>query len=117
MEPLKPGLPEYEKVLGEARQLVTIGSARGKVDICVHNDATSKRHAVLALVGIQNELALAVSDHSTNGTWVNDQRVPAKDKRFRIRTGDRLLVKDPGVEPDVGWKVDIGNAVAFFSRT
>ena len=39
---------------------------------------------------------LFVKDSSTFGTFVNGKRVPAKLKKFRIRSGDTLQIKDPG---------------------
>eukprot|EP00933_Yihiella_yeosuensis_P080498 TRINITY_DN93933_c0_g1_i1.p1 TRINITY_DN93933_c0_g1~~TRINITY_DN93933_c0_g1_i1.p1 ORF type:complete len:342 (+),score=94.53 TRINITY_DN93933_c0_g1_i1:46-1026(+) len=116
LEPLKPELPEFEKVLGESKQSVTIGSNRGKVDVLVRDEAVSKRHVSLQLIGIKNDLALCVVDHSTNGSYLNGQRIPTKDKKFRIRNGDKLTVKSPSLDADFGWKVDFGNTVAFFSR-
>ncbi|CAE6941990.1 unnamed protein product, partial [Symbiodinium sp. CCMP2592] len=93
LEPLKPGLPEYEKVLGEQKQTVLIGSNRGKVDVFVRDECISKKHTSLSLVGIHGELALSVLDHSTNGSFLNGQRLPAKDKKYRIRNGDKLTLK------------------------
>eukprot|EP00931_Biecheleriopsis_adriatica_P116005 TRINITY_DN9171_c0_g1_i2.p1 TRINITY_DN9171_c0_g1~~TRINITY_DN9171_c0_g1_i2.p1 ORF type:complete len:263 (-),score=72.79 TRINITY_DN9171_c0_g1_i2:162-917(-) len=116
LEPLKPGLPEFEKVLGEHKQEVVIGSNRGKVDIVVHDDVVSKKHLSLSLVGIHGELALSILDHSTNGSYLNGNRLPAKNKRFRIRSGDKLTLKAPDLDEDYGWKVDFGNTVAFFAR-
>jgi len=116
LEPLKAGLPEFERVLGESRQSVTIGSQRGVSDVVVRDETVSKRHTVLALVAINGELALGIVDHSTNGTFVNGQRLPSKTKRFRMRNGDTLQIKDPSVDEGFGWKVDFGNTVSFFTR-
>ncbi|CAJ1449395.1 unnamed protein product, partial [Effrenium voratum] len=116
LEPLKEGLPEYEKVLGEQKQAVSIGTNRGKVDVAVRDEAVSKKHLSLSLVGIKGELALCVLDHSTNGSFLNGNRLPDKNKRYRIRSGDKLTLKSPDIEPDYGWKVDFGNTVAYFSR-
>ncbi|CAJ1355246.1 unnamed protein product [Effrenium voratum] len=55
-------------------------------------------------------------DHSTNGSFLNGNRLPDKNKRYRIRSGDKLTLKSPDIEPDYGWKVDFGNTVAYFSR-
>mmetsp|Transcript_103108 Transcript_103108/g.204775 ORF Transcript_103108/g.204775 Transcript_103108/m.204775 type:complete len:260 (+) Transcript_103108:54-833(+) len=117
LEPLKTGLPEFEKVLGQASQSITIGSARGVADVVVRDEAVSKKHTTLALIGIHGELALAIVDNSTNGTFVNGNRLVARNKRFRIRNGDVILIKDPGLEEDYGWKLDFGNTVSFFSRS
>lgn len=116
LEPLKPGLPEYEKVLGENKQTVLIGSQRGVVDVLCTNEAVSKKHTSLALVGVHGELALSIMDTSTNGTYVNGKRLEAKKKRYRIRSGDLLQLVDPSIDAELGWKVDFGNTVAFFSR-
>lgn len=116
LEPLKPGMPEYEKILGEHKQIVRIGSQRGSVDVCVIDDAVSKRHTEIELVGIKGELALSIVDYSTNGTYINGKRLQAKKKRFRIRSGDLLQIMDPSIDEEFGWKLDFGNTVAFFSR-
>lgn len=119
LEPLKDavGLFEFERVLSEDRQEVMIGSQRGQTnDIVVTDDVVSKKHVLLSLVGIHGELALSIADLSTNGTFVNDKRLPEKKKRFRIRSGDVLTLKDPSFEENFGWKVDFGNTVAYFSR-
>lgn len=116
MEPLKPGLPEFERVLSESRQSVVIGSNRATADVLVRDEAVSKKHTTLALIAVHGELALAIVDSSTNGTFVNGNRLPAKQKRFRIRPGDVLLLKDPVIDAEFGWKLDFGNTVAYFSR-
>ncbi|CAE7823088.1 unnamed protein product, partial [Symbiodinium sp. KB8] len=53
---------------------------------------------------IHGELALSVLDHSTNGSFLNGQRLPAKDKKYRIRNGDKLTLKASDIEEDYGWK-------------
>eukprot|EP00930_Biecheleria_cincta_P103949 TRINITY_DN9605_c0_g2_i1.p1 TRINITY_DN9605_c0_g2~~TRINITY_DN9605_c0_g2_i1.p1 ORF type:complete len:325 (-),score=79.31 TRINITY_DN9605_c0_g2_i1:71-1024(-) len=116
LEPLKPGLPEFERVLGENRQSVVIGSNRSKVDVNVADDVVSKKHVSLNLIGIKGELALCIIDHSTNGSYVNGTRLPGRDKRFRIRSGDKLTLKAPDLDEDFGWKLDFGNTVTFFTR-
>merc|ERR1739841_209230 len=112
----KPGFPEFEKILGEQKQSVLIGAQRGVVDVLVSGEAVSKKHTMLELVGINGELALCIIDKSTNGTYINGKRIGVKNKRFRIRSGDKLQLMDPGIDEEFGWKVDIGNTVAFFSR-
>lgn len=116
LEPLKPGLPEFERVLGEHKQNIVIGSQRRVADVIVGDEAISKRHAVIELIGIKGELGLSISDHSTNGTFVNKARLQPKNKRFRIRSGDVLHLMDPSIDDEFGWKVDFGNTVAYFSR-
>lgn len=116
LEPLKPELPSFERVLSESKQSVTIGSLRKSADVFVSDEAVSKKHCTLTLIGINGELALAVVDNSTNGTFVNNERLPARQKRFRIRNGDKLVIKSPGLDEDFGWKCDFGNTVAYFSR-
>jgi len=115
LEPLKPGIPEYEKILGENKQSVLIGSLRGMVDVLVTEEVVSKKHVTLSLVGVHNELALCIVDTSTNGTYINGKRIEKK-KRFRLRSGDKLQLMDPSIDDEIGWKVDFGNTVAFFSR-
>jgi hypothetical protein len=116
LEPLGPGVPVFERVLSEERQSVTIGSNRKSVDVLVSDDAISKMHCTIALVGINNELALSIIDNSTNGTFVNGERLREKGKRYRLRSGDKLVMKNPSVDEEYGWSCDFGNTVAFFSR-
>eukprot|EP00746_Dinoflagellata_sp_MGD_P004878 gnl/MRDRNA2_/MRDRNA2_109420_c0_seq1.p1 gnl/MRDRNA2_/MRDRNA2_109420_c0~~gnl/MRDRNA2_/MRDRNA2_109420_c0_seq1.p1 ORF type:complete len:308 (-),score=85.42 gnl/MRDRNA2_/MRDRNA2_109420_c0_seq1:46-894(-) len=116
MEPLKPNLKEFEGVLGEERQTVTIGGNRKVVDLFVNDEMVSKKHLVLCVIGVHNELALAVVDHSTNGTYINGKKIPQRQKRFRVRSGDKITLKDPRIEDDCGWKLDFGNTTCFFVR-
>jgi len=116
LEPLVPGLPEFERVLNEQRQAVVIGCIKNLADVVIRDEAISKKHVSLALVGIHRELALSVIDHSTNGAWINGERLPARGKRFRVRNGDRLEIKDPSMYENFGWKCDFGNTVSYFSR-
>jgi len=116
LEPLKPGLPEFEKVLGEHKQSVVIGSQRGVADVVVVDEIVSKKHIILSLIGVHGELALSIADYSTNGTWMNGERLREKKKKYRVRSGDKILVMDPTLDDEFGWKVDFGNTVAYFSR-
>mmetsp|Transcript_32897 Transcript_32897/g.70800 ORF Transcript_32897/g.70800 Transcript_32897/m.70800 type:complete len:304 (+) Transcript_32897:628-1539(+) len=116
LEPLKGGIPSFERVLSEDNQNVVIGSRRGAVDIVVSDEAVSKRHCEFSLIGVQNQLALAITDYSTNGTWVNGNKVSSKGKKYRIRTGDRVQIKCSTLEDDFGWTLDFGSTVSFFSR-
>lgn len=116
LEPLKPGLPEFERVLGEDRQSITIGQLRGVADVVIRDEAVSKKHCVLSLIGINGELGLSIIDHSTNGTFVNGKRLPVKQKRYRVRSGDKLFVKHPELDGEFGWTLDFGNTQSFFTR-
>merc|ERR1711957_845554 len=116
LEPLRPGVPEFEKVMSEDRQTITVGTNKALVDIVVRDEIVSKKHCMLALVGIHGELALSIQDSSSNGTYVNGERLAVKQKKYRIRNGDKLELKHPDVDAGFGWKVDFGNTVAFFSR-
>merc|ERR1712085_25794 len=117
LEPLIPGLPEFERVLNDTKQGVIIGSKRGGAcDVTVMDDAVSKKHCSLSIIGLKGELALSVIDHSTNGIWVNGERLPVKGKRYRLRNGDKLTVKKKDLEENFGWKCDFGATVSFFSR-
>lgn len=116
LEPLGSGVKAFERVLSESNQSVTIGSNRKGVDVLVNDEAVSKKHCTLELIGIKGELALSVIDNSTNGTYVNGERLAVKGKRYRVRNGDKLILKNPGLDEDFGWTCDFGNTVCYFSR-
>merc|ERR1712129_170982 len=107
---------EFERVLSESNPMVTLGSNRKTCDLIAMDEAVSKKHCILTLIGVHGELAMGIIDHSTNGTYVNGKRIAVKGKRYRIRSGDTILVKNPGLEEDFGWKCDFGNTVSFFQR-
>lgn len=54
--------------------------------IVIDDDETSRRHAVVTREG--DELVILDLD-STNGTWVNDERVASG---HRVRVGDRIRI-------------------------
>lgn len=116
MEPLKASMPSFERVLSETKQSIVIGSQRGVVDVLVSDEVVSKKHTTIALVGIKGELALSIVDTSTNGTYVNGEKLHTKHKKYRLRNGDKLQLMDPSVDEEFGWKVDFGNTVAYFAR-
>jgi len=112
LEPLKPGLPEFETLLGKGmQQAMTIGGDSCRVDLAVLDEFVSKRHVVLALAGVNGGLGLSVADASIEGTWVNGERLPATMKRFRVHDGDSLCIKGPCREENFGWKLVFQEAV------
>ena len=87
----------------------------------VRDEAERKRHCALALslalFGTKSDLALSITDFSTNvakcrhwtGRRVSDMPNESKEsQRFRDHGDDRLCLKDPGLDGDFGWKVDDG---------
>jgi hypothetical protein len=78
----------------------TVGRAASN-DVCIDDDKVSRQHAIVRRTG---NAGWRVTDlDSTNGTFVNDQRVradrPLRD-RDRIRVGDTELVFcAPEIEP------------------
>eukprot|EP00929_Paragymnodinium_shiwhaense_P112749 TRINITY_DN81010_c0_g1_i1.p1 TRINITY_DN81010_c0_g1~~TRINITY_DN81010_c0_g1_i1.p1 ORF type:complete len:408 (-),score=134.62 TRINITY_DN81010_c0_g1_i1:57-1280(-) len=116
LEPMSASLPTFERVLSQERQNVVIGTNRKVVDITVNDEAVSKKHCTLALIGLKGELALCIIDSSTNGVWLNGERLPEKQKRYRVRSGDKLTLKGPSLDADFGWVCDFGNTTAYFSR-
>jgi hypothetical protein len=112
LEPLKAGLPEFETLLGKGmQQALTIGGDCQRVDLAVADEGVSKRHVILALAGVDGGLGLSVADASTEGTWVNGERLPATMKRFRVHDGDSLCIKGPCREENFGWKLVFQEAV------
>ena len=68
---------------------MTIGRDRS-ADIAIHRDDISRRHARLVLV---DDRVSIVDLHSTNGTWVNDERVVMAmlERGDEVRCGSELV--------------------------
>jgi hypothetical protein len=81
-----------EKTL-TAGQVLTIGKGRTNM-VMVEDQLVSREHAILELDAERG--AMYVLDCSTNGTWLNGKRLPAKDEgKVLLSHGDELLLKDP----------------------
>jgi pSer/pThr/pTyr-binding forkhead associated (FHA) protein len=77
----QPGTP-----VALSRDIVTIGRTSNN-DVCIHSSGVSRDHARLLVAPGGVTL---VDASSTNGCFVNDQRV----KRHRLRDGDLVRIGD-----------------------
>jgi FHA domain len=90
--PRRDGVPQLipmdqaEAPIALSRDVVTIGRARGN-DVCLASNAVSRDHARLL---VARRLVTLVNVSSTNGCFVNDQRV----QRHRLRDGDKVRIGD-----------------------
>jgi RsiW-degrading membrane proteinase PrsW (M82 family) len=64
-----------------------IGRDAASAQIVVKHPSVSKRHA---WVGFANEGVMAIDHGSTNGTWLNGERI----REARLQPGDRLEISD-----------------------
>jgi len=89
MNTLRP----VEKTLSCANTVLTIGKEKGN-DLMISDNVISRQHCVLEL-DIERGAVYAINC-STNGTFLNDVRLPAKTiGKVLISHGDELLFKDP----------------------
>lgn len=89
MNTLRP----VEKTLSCANTVLTIGKEKGN-DLMIADNVISRQHCVLELDTERG--AVYAIDCSTNGTFLNDVRLPAKTVgKVLISHGDELLFKDP----------------------
>jgi hypothetical protein len=73
------------------KHIFTIGKERAKVDYCVTNNKTvSRSHATIYRRG---EGYFIVDNNSTNGTFVNNSRIPAQTE-IKLNNGDLLRLSN-----------------------
>mmetsp|Transcript_72407 Transcript_72407/g.212158 ORF Transcript_72407/g.212158 Transcript_72407/m.212158 type:complete len:342 (-) Transcript_72407:87-1112(-) len=89
MNTLRPA----EKLLSTAQPLLSIGKDKNN-DVVIQDPIISRQHCILELDPERG--AVYVIDCSTNGTFLNGTRLPAKTSgKVLVSHGDELLFKDP----------------------
>jgi hypothetical protein len=93
LSPMMPSLKALEVVLSATRQTLTIGTDPSS-GLVVKGPHVSRAHATLEFQPAKG--AVYVIDTSTNGTFVNGKRLPAKGSgKVVLWHGDDMLLQDP----------------------
>merc|ERR1719220_1153867 len=102
MNTLRP----FEKTLSNANTVLCIGKDKTN-DLVLQDPIISRQHCVLEL-DIERGAIYAI-DCSTNGTFLNDIRLPSKTVgKVLVSHGDELLFKDPASgEQEFGYIVNL----------
>mmetsp|Transcript_80920 Transcript_80920/g.219322 ORF Transcript_80920/g.219322 Transcript_80920/m.219322 type:complete len:142 (+) Transcript_80920:1-426(+) len=86
-------LRPFEVTFTSARKAVSLGKDADN-DLVVSDQLVSRRHCVIELDNQRG--GVFVADFSTNGTFLNGRRLPAKNQgKVILMHGDELLLKDP----------------------
>lgn len=112
LSPMSERLPTFERVLKIAGPQITIGKEKECNDCCVRDALVSRRHCTLEL-DIERGAIYAI-DLSTNGTFLNGTKLPAKGGgKVLLSHGDELVLKTPDQDPsrEFGWIVSISEMV------
>mmetsp|Transcript_22806 Transcript_22806/g.77660 ORF Transcript_22806/g.77660 Transcript_22806/m.77660 type:complete len:354 (+) Transcript_22806:41-1102(+) len=99
-------LRAVEKTLNIGSPMMTIGKDKAN-DVCIPDAILSRQHCVIELDPERG--AVYAIDCSTNGTYLNGIRLPAKTVgKVLLSHGDELLFKDPaGGDAEFGYIVNL----------
>lgn len=102
MNTLRPA----EKTLSPGSTIMTVGKDRAN-DVVVPDALISRQHCVLELD--EDRGAVYILDTSTNGTFLNNVRLPSKTVgKVLLSHGDEMLLKDPaGGDREFGYMVNL----------
>eukprot|EP00746_Dinoflagellata_sp_MGD_P137161 gnl/MRDRNA2_/MRDRNA2_70984_c0_seq3.p1 gnl/MRDRNA2_/MRDRNA2_70984_c0~~gnl/MRDRNA2_/MRDRNA2_70984_c0_seq3.p1 ORF type:complete len:267 (-),score=48.82 gnl/MRDRNA2_/MRDRNA2_70984_c0_seq3:38-781(-) len=112
LAPLIETLPSFEKRLTTAIRQLTIGKEKGTNDLAIPDATISRQHCILEFDVSKG--AVYIVDSSTNGTFLNGTRLPAKmSGKVILSHGDEILFKDSisNPEQDFGWMVNIDERI------
>eukprot|EP00392_Amoebophrya_sp_AT5.2_P005151 g5160.t1 len=99
LSPMTGRLPTFETMLSSAKSRIRIGKDKEKSDLCLDKareelKSISRDHCVLEYD--HRKGGVYVLDVSTNGTYLNGKRLPAK-KRIFVCHGDEICFKNAEV--------------------
>eukprot|EP00746_Dinoflagellata_sp_MGD_P155734 gnl/MRDRNA2_/MRDRNA2_85535_c0_seq2.p1 gnl/MRDRNA2_/MRDRNA2_85535_c0~~gnl/MRDRNA2_/MRDRNA2_85535_c0_seq2.p1 ORF type:complete len:434 (-),score=66.98 gnl/MRDRNA2_/MRDRNA2_85535_c0_seq2:372-1673(-) len=101
-------LPSFEKQLTVSNTMLTIGKEKSGNDVFILDGTMSRQHCIIELD--MSRGAVYIIDTSTNGTFLNGERLPAKaSAKVLLSHGDELLLKDQSQDPngEFGWVVNM----------
>jgi len=97
-------LTKFERNLNEAHPVITIGKDTG-MDLIIPNSHISRQHCVIEFD--MKRSGVYIIDCSTNGTFLNGKRLPAKSSgKVLLSHGDEINLKSPNEDPEFGYIVN-----------
>lgn len=105
-------LPIFERRLTPAQPTISIGKDPSN-DVFIKDDLVSRKHCILELDAERG--GVFVIDTSTNGTFLNNERLPAQgSSKVLLSHGDDLVLKHPDHDPnrEFGWVVNMTEIAA-----
>lgn len=105
LAPMVPQLTKAQASLDNSKRKFSIGTDPAN-DLKVKGPLVSRAHTNLEF--IPSKGAIYITDTSTNGTFLNGRRLPAKGSaRVVLWHGDELLLQDPASNAEFGFMVNI----------
>lgn len=101
-------LRKFAKKLNANTPQLTIGKDKGMNELVINDQHVSRQHCILELDVSKG--AVYIIDTSTNGTFLNGVKLPAKSAGKVIAShGDELLLKDSNLDKaqEFGWILNI----------
>jgi hypothetical protein len=110
LSPMVPTLKMFSRVLTGGKPQLSIGteSSNNLVVPKVQGVLVSRQHAMIEFTPAKG--AVYVVDMSTNGTWTNGRKLPARGSaKVVLWHGDELLLQDPGAsgQGEFGYVVNV----------
>eukprot|EP01083_Nonionella_stella_P141392 435541_1 len=93
-----PALVHLTKIIRLSGNEIVIGRKKGRCDIVLYNKKISSKHVSVS----KKDEAIFVTDCSTNGSWLNDERLK-KGEPHRIENGDLFKFTE-----GIVYKLEIG---------
>jgi len=97
-------LSKFERNLNESHPVITIGKDAA-MDLVIPNSHISRQHCVIEFDTKRS--GVYIIDCSTNGTFLNGKRLPAKSSgKVLLSHGDEINLKSPNEDPEFGYIVN-----------